>query len=242
MLVLNIKKIMKNKVTVVIFCLISVLVILSIVIYTLSMKLNISRGTNIKNVIERLSGKSNILDMESYYAQLEITVISNKNTNTYSMEEWYKKDIGNKVEYVDSSNFKVSILTLKDKAIIRNENQKNPLMITPYIVKYTNLLSINTFVKIYNESLKEMCCFSANSYEKLDNINMILDNVCKMGEECNCEVYEIVKNVSKIELKLDKKTGQPLTYIVYDNDKKEQISIVYNKFDINAKIEDNIFS
>lgn len=242
MLVLNIKKIMKNKVTVVIFCLISVLVILSIVIYTLSMKLNISRGTNIKNVIERLSGKSNILDMESYYAQLEITVISNKNTNTYSMEEWYKKDIGNKVEYVDSSNFKVSILTLKDKAIIRNENQKNSLMITPYIVKYTNLLSISTFVKIYNESLKEMCCFSANSYEKLDNINMILDNVCKMGEECNCEVYEIVKNVSKIELKLDKKTGQPLTYIVYDNDKKEQISIVYNKFDINAKIEDNIFS
>lgn len=242
MLVLNIKKIMKNKVTVVIFCLISVLVILSIVIYTLSMKLNISRGTNIKNVIERLSGKSNILDMESYYAQLEITVISNKNTNTYSMEEWYKKDVGNKVEYVDSSNFKVSILTLKDKAIIRNENQKNFLMITPYIVKYTNLLSISTFVKIYNESLKEMCCFSANSYEKLDNINMILDNVCKMGEECNCEVYEIVKNVSKIELKLDKKTGQPLTYIVYDNDKKEQISIVYNKFDINAKIEDNIFS
>lgn len=242
MLVLNIKKIMKNKVTVVIFCLISVLVILSIVIYTLSMKLNISRGTNIKNVIERLSGKSNILDMESYYAQLEITVISNKNTNTYSMEEWYKEDVGNKVEYVDSSNFKVSILTLKDKAIIRNENQKNSLMITPYIVKYTNLLSISTFVKIYNESLKEMCCFSANSYEKLDNINMILDNVCKMGEECNCEVYEIVKNVSKIELKLDKKTGQPLTYIVYDNDKKEQISIVYNKFDINAKIEDNIFS
>lgn len=242
MLVLNIKKIMKNKVTVVIFCLISVLVILSIVIYTLSMKLNISRGTNIKNVIERLSGKSNILDMESYYAQLEITVISNKNTNTYSMEEWYKKDVGNKVEYFDSSNFKVSILTLKDKAIIRNENQKNSLMITPYIVKYTNLLSISTFVKIYNESLKEMCCFSANSYEKLDNINMILDNVCKMGEGCNCEVYEIVKNVSKIELKLDKKTGQPLTYIVYDNDKKEQISIVYNKFDINAKIEDNIFS
>lgn len=242
MLVLNIKKIMKNKVTIVMFCLIAVLIILSIVIYTLSMKLNIARGSSIKNVIEHLSGKANILDMDSYYAEFEMTVVSNKNTNTYNMKEWHKKGTGNKVEYVDSNGSKVSIITLNDKAIIQNENQKSSLSITPYIVKYTNLLSISTFVEIYDKSSEKGCCFSANSYEKLDNINMILDNVCKMGEECNCEVHEIVKNVSKIELKLDKKTGTPLTYIVYDNDQKEYISIVYNKFDINVKIEDNVFS
>ncbi len=241
MLVLNIKEIMKNKVTVIIFCLISILVILSIIVYTLSMRLNIARGSSIKNIVEKLSGKSNILDMQSYYAEFEMTVVSNKNTNTYSMKEWYKEDAGSRVEYLDSSESKVIILTLKDKTVIQNENQKNSISITPNVFKYTNLANLSTFVKIYNQSLSKMCCFSANSYEKLDYINMIVDNVCEMGESCNCEEYEIVKNVSKIELKLDKNTGIPVTYIVYNNDKNEWISIVYKKFDINAKIEESVF-
>lgn len=242
MLILNIKKIIKNKMTLVMFCLVSTIIVLSIVVYTLSMKLNISRGTIIKDIIGKMNGKSNVLNMQTYYAEFEMTVISNKNTNTYIMKEWYKNDVGSKVEYTDSSGSKVNIITLKDRAIIQNENQKNKLLITPYVIKYTNLLNLSTFIKIYNNNLKESCCFTANSYEKLENINMILDNTCKMGDNCTCEVHELVKNVSKMELKLDRKTGMPLTYIVYDNDKKESISIVYTRFDMNCKIEDNIFS
>jgi outer membrane lipoprotein-sorting protein len=70
---------------------------------------------------------------------------------------------------------------------------------------------------------------------------MIIDNVCKNIKECNCEYVSIAKNISRAELKLDKNTGLPLTYIIYDNDKKECISIVYNKFDINQDIENSIF-
>ncbi len=241
MLVLNIKNILRNKLTLVLFGLISILVILTIIVYTLAMKSNILRGTKIGDIIGRIGSDNNIINMTSYSAEFEITVKSNKNTNTYTMKEWYKKGIGTKQEYLDSSNNKVTILTLNNKTIIQNENQKNVMVLNEYITKYTNLLSINTFIDIYQKYKEKDCCFDANSYEKVNNIYMILDNSCKMGENCNCDVSEIVKNVSKIELKVDKNTGKPITYIVYDNDKKECISIVYNKFDINAEIKEKEF-
>lgn len=241
MFVLNIKNILKNKLTILFFGIISVLIILSIIIYTLAMKTNILRGTPIGNIIGRIGKDSNVLNMTSYYAEFEITVRSNKNINTYIMNEWYKKDIGTRQEFLDSSNTKVVILTLVNKTIIQNENQKNIMMLDEYITKYTNVLSINTFLNIYSEYKNKKCCFSANSYEKVNNINMILDNTCKMGENCTCSVKDIVEQVSKIELKLDKNSGKPLTYIVYDHNKNECISIVYNKFDINADINDSVF-
>lgn len=241
MLVINVKNILKNKLTIVLFGLISTLVILTIVIYTLAMKSNILRGTKIGDIIGRIGNDNNIMNMSSYSAEFEITVKSNKNTNTYTMKEWYKTGIGTKQEYLDANNSKVTILTLNNKTIIQNENQKNAMVLDEYITKYTNLLSINTFINVYEKYKDKECCFDANSYEKVNNINMILDSVCKMGENCNCDVSEIVKNVSKIELKVDKNTGKPLTYIVYDHNKKECISIVYNKFDINADIKDSTF-
>lgn len=241
MLVLNIKKFLQNKLTLIIFSLIAVLSILSIIIYTLAMRTNILRGTIIDDIIGRIGQKDSIFNMESYYAEFEITVASNKNTNTYKMNEWFKKDIGTKQEYLDSEGSKVDIITTKAKTVIQNENQKNVLKMNPYITSYTNLLSINTFLDIYNKSIEKTCCFTANSYEKVNNINMIIDNTCKNIDKCNCEYLNIVKNVSKVELKLDKNTGLPLTYIVYDNDKKECISIVYNKFEINQDIENKIF-
>jgi len=241
MFVLNIKNILKNKLTVILFGLISTVIILSIIIYTLAMKTNILRGTPIGDIIGKIGKDNNVLNMTSYYAEFEITVKSNKNVNTYVMKEWYKKDVGTKQEYLDSNNDKVTILTLNNKTIIQNENQKNVMVLDENITKYTNLLSINTFLNIYQKYKEQECCFDANSYEKVNDINMILDNVCKMGESCDCDENEVVKHVSKIELKIDKNTGKPLTYIVYDNDKKECISIVYNKFDINADIKESSF-
>ena len=241
MFILNVKKILKNKLTIVIFGLISILVILSILVYTLAMKTNILRGTPIGNIITRIGNNHNVLNMTSYYSEFEITIRSNKNINTYVMKEWYKKDVGTRQEFIDSSNDKVNILTLPEKTIIKNENQKNIMVIDEYITKYTNLLSINTFLNIYEKYKGKECCFDANSYEKVNNINMILDNTCKMGDNCNCDVSAVVKQVSKMELKLDKNTGKPITYIIYSHNKNECISIVYNKFDINANIDENKF-
>ena len=242
MYILNVRKLLKNRLTIVIFSLMSILIILSIIIYTLSMRSNILRGSKIGDIIGRLGKSDNILNMESYYSEFEVTVISNKNTNTYSMKEWYKKGVGNKIEYIDSAKSKVTVITLNDKITIVNENQKNIMMLNSYITTYTNLLSISTFIDIYNQSIEEKCCFNANSYEKVNNINMILDNVCKMGNNCDCMFAEIVQNISKIELKLDKNSGKPLTYIAYDNGKSIKISIVYNKFDINAQVSNSIFN
>ena len=241
MYVVNIKKLLNNKLTLVIFCVIVIVVILSIIIYTLSMKLNILRGTKIGDILSKLGNKNNVLNMESYYAEFELTVISNKNTNTYFIKEWYKKDIGSRLEYLDKNNSKINISIFKDKMIIKNEGQKSIMNISSYLTSYTNVISLSTFVKIYNISVKEKYCFEANSYEKVNEINIVLDNICKNKNECICEDHEIVKQISKMELRIDKNNHMPLTYTLYDNDKKECISIVYNKFDINAKMLDTIF-
>lgn len=242
MLVFNVKKFLENKLTLIIFVLISTLIILSVIIYTLAMKTNILRGTIIEDIIGSVGTKDNIFNMYSYFAEFEITVASNKNTNTYKMKEWYKKDVGTKQEYLDSEGSKVHIITLKNKTVIKNENQKNVLKIDPYLTSYTNLLSINTFLDIYNKAINKPCCFTAASYEKVNNINMIIDNTCKNINECKCDYMNIVKNVSKMQLKLDINTGLPLTYIVYDHNKKECISILYNKFEINKNIDNKMFN
>lgn len=241
MLVLNIKSFLQNKITLIIFILFGVLIILSTIIWTLAMKTNILRGTIIDDIIGKIGEKDSVFNMQSYIADFEITVISNKNTNTYKMNEWYKKDIGTKQEYLDSEGSKVNIVTKDNKTIIKNENQKNILSLNPYLTTYTNLISPKTFLDIYNKSKEKKCCFSAASYEKGNNMNMIIDNICVNVDKCKCEYMNIVKNISKMELKLDKSSGIPLTYIVYDNDKNECISIVYNKFDINQDIDDKIF-
>lgn len=242
MLVFNVKKFLQNKLTLIIFALISILIVLSTIVYTLAARTNILRGTIIDDIIGKIGQESSIFNMDSYYAEFEITIISNKNVNTYKMEEWYKKDVGTKQEYLDSEGAKVHIITLKDKTVIKNENQKNVLKIDPYISSYTNLISINTFLEIYNKSKDNPCCFTAESYEKVNDINMIIDNTCKNIDECKCEYSDIVKSVSKIELKLDINTGLPVTYVIYDHNKKESISIVYNKFEINKNIDNKIFN
>ena len=139
MFVFNIKKFLKNKLTIIFFSLFSILIILSIIIYTLAAKTNILRGTIIQDIIGRVGTKDSIFNMNDYYAEYEVTIVSNKNTNTYSMKEWYKKEAGNKIEYLDSDGSKVNIITKKDKVSIKNENQKNTLILDPYITSYTNV-------------------------------------------------------------------------------------------------------
>ena len=54
MLVFNIKKFLKNKLTIIFFSLFSLLIILSVIIYTLAMKTNILRGTIIQDILGKI--------------------------------------------------------------------------------------------------------------------------------------------------------------------------------------------
>ena len=66
----------------------------------------------------------NTLNISSYYAEYEATVISNKNTNTYFVKEWYKEGSGSRVEYLDSMKNAVTIVTTKEDVYISSENNK----------------------------------------------------------------------------------------------------------------------
>ncbi|MDD2627847.1 MAG: hypothetical protein PHR25_05315 [Clostridia bacterium] len=235
----NFPKLMKSKVTITVFTIIVIVLICTSIFYTICVKTELLNGTPIKNIVNKFEN-NNIFNMNSFYAEYEATIVSNKNQNSYNIKEWYKNDMGTKFEFIDSSGSSINIMFYNNKMLIQNIDQKNEMYIDPYITNATNLISIHTFLEIYNKSTKENCCFTALNYEKAHYITMILENICKK-KNCKCDYKEAFRNISKLELKVNKKTKLPITYIVYNNDKKEIISIVYNKFNINAEINKAIF-
>ena len=70
----------KSKLILVIIC---ILIIISIFIFALNNNKKVESGNNDNN---------QILNMNSYKAQIELTIISNKNTNKYKIIKEYKKD------------------------------------------------------------------------------------------------------------------------------------------------------
>ena len=71
----------KSKLILVIIC---ILIIISIFIFALNNNKKVESGNNDNN---------QILNMNSYKAQIELTVISNKNTNKYIILQMYMKTI-----------------------------------------------------------------------------------------------------------------------------------------------------
>lgn len=236
---LNFQKLMKSKVTITVFTIITIVLISTSIFYTICIKTELLNGTPIRNITNRFEN-NNIFNMNSFYAEYEATIVSNKNQNSYNIKEWHKNNMGTKFEFIDSNGSNIKIIFYNKKMLIQNMDQKNEMYIDQYITNATNLMSIHTFLEIYNKTTKENCCFTALNYEKAHYITMILEKICK-NKNCKCEHKEIIKNTSKLELKVNKKTKLPITYIVYNNDKKETISIVYNKFNINAEIKKTIF-
>ena len=71
-----------------------------------------------------LVARDNTLNISSYYAEYEATVISNKNTNTYFVKEWHKEGSGSRVEYLDAMKNTVTIVTTNEEVYISSETNK----------------------------------------------------------------------------------------------------------------------
>ena len=197
-----------------------------------------------------------LFDFSSYYTKYNVVTYSNKNQNTYIMEEYCKKENSNlKFRFnIISDNTNYSYIVTPDSFSIKSENQINEFNNYNYLQKNTNVLSLATFIEIYltvDNKIKENK-FSNNGVklelEQRDDTasyNIIFESA-KIDE--NDELYKYKEalvngmKVSKLELIVDNKTKLPAEYIVYLESGKAYIDIVYNEFKINPKFEEKVFS
>ena len=144
-------------------------------------------------------------NVNEYEAEIEVTIQSNKTTNTYKMKQIVSKNYsslevlstgkinGLKIEFLEG-RLKIHNTELKVDKIYENYN---PLM--------NNTLFLDTFINKFKES-------NNTTYTEKDNI-----------------VFEVTR-LGK--LYVDMKTAKPVKLEIKDNTKKTNICIKYNSIEI----------
>lgn len=167
------------------------------------------------------------VNITSYYINSNITVNSNKNSDTYIIEEWYKENVGQLFKIKDAVGSTVKYLLKNKHLTVYNEKQKNILEILEYNNQELNILSFNTFVKIYNENILN----KRNDIKVINNKNNTIIYV----------VYNKNIYISSLELRINRKVGKIIDCTIRDIHGKDKIIITYNKVEINKIISDDIF-
>lgn len=199
---------------------------------------------NKKNVIKQ--GKKdadtdiNIFNMQSYYTNYQAVIISNKNTNSYLIDEWYKKNIGYRFDFKDKLGNICTYILTSEGLQIKSNKQNNVFKLENYVSDDMNLLSISSYINIYKSVKSNKCCNieikNINNEKHIEIIYQEKNNsLCEM-----CKIYNKNKYVNSLEIVLDVK-NIPIRYNIKDKNKNERISIIYNKFKINEEIDNNIF-
>ena len=231
----------KKKLWIIIICALVIALVLILTTFFLVMK----ESKTIRNKFS----KESIFNATSYYAEYEVTVFSNKNQNTYNLREWYyKKDdeYRFKIETIgDGNNF--SYFGTNNTLNISANGQINSMNLSNFETKRLNVMSISTFIELYkfiddkisNQTYEyEKCC----KIEERDidgkkiytvDINKNIDQKCAI-----CKTYSDIlisgMKITKFELILDKNTLTPIQYIIYTEDGKSFMDIIYHNFDVNV--------
>lgn len=204
----------------------------------------------LKLPLENILEPKDIFNCKSYYAEYEITEISNKNRNIYVMNETYKKENDNeffKFGYKDVMGNDVTYIVTNDKVKIENSTQLNSYILNSNNFKKTNLFSLATYVNIINNIDSSECkCFILNISEEDDvkKFEIILNKkgctLCK--EDCKCKHSDLFSDGLKIgKLELLVSDNKPLDITVYGLDNNAYINVKYTRFELNNEVSSDIF-
>lgn len=209
----------------------------------ITMKLVLKDNSSLDD-LENISSlkRERIFKATNYNAKYLATVVSNKTTNKYEFEEEYQKneekenfkiitknEIGEKITYEIFDN------TLKISA----DGQISEYMLSDYLVKKTNILSISTFVSLYNDIEKMIKSTNEELNTKIEvetkeerTIYKIIFNGYDSLLANYSDILNGGKKITKMELGVLNSDGKPLFYTVYDENDKAFVDIEYTLFDI----------
>ena len=191
----------KNKLILII---VFIAIIISIFIFELNNNKKVESGNNDNN---------QILNINSYKAQIELTVTSNKNTNKYKIIQEYKKDEYCTQEIVEPENIRgVAIEYTNNTLTLKNTNLNLTNIYEDYKYVAENNLLLNKFVEDFKNS--------ENSRKEESENEITLSSDCKTKEN----KYQVKKR-----LVVDKKTNKPIKLEVQDINQNITAYILYNE-------------
>lgn len=183
-----------------------------LIIIIIFAKNNYKFSKNGNNISNQNNDKicDNILNISSYKATLEVTIKSNKNTNKYILKQTHNLNEETQ-EVLEPESVKGTKTTYNSGKITI---QSSKLNITKSYKDSKNLenndLWLSTFIEEYKNSKKEVI------------------------DENKEKIIKIKNEKRQKELYIDKKTQKPTKLIIYNNNQKEEINIIYNEIEINT--------
>lgn len=215
----NIKNIFKSKwLYLIAFC---VIVVWALVLNFKVQNIVLGKKVNLENV----------LDISRYTAEYDLTVVSNKNVNTYFVKEEYLGDC-HTFSFLDSLNYVTEVTWQNGTVTIKNEKQKNELTFSDVGLNESKL-SLASIIKVYNiiKEKENTCECTSGVYEKENSIFVYLYACGKAQDECCINSVLGDTHFAEIQIEIDKKTGTPCNIFILDEDKNMINGIVYTKFE-----------
>ena len=194
----------KKKICVFLIFLIITLVLIFYIFFNNNTAKNLKIGNNTtsQEIIE------SILNINSYEAEIEVKVESNKNQNIYVIKQNYNGKDNNKQEILEPSNIAgVKIIKEGKKLTLENTNLKLSSIFENYEYISDNNLDLCTFIEDYKKN-------SESNYKENNE--------------------ELIMKTSNKELYIDRKTGKPTKMKIVDTNKKIAVYIVYKEVIINS--------
>ena len=204
-----------------IFCL-----ILTLTISLLSVGCSHRLGDSDMDIYEKIHKHYNKL--ESFSADVDLTVFSNKTENRYFVSQKFKNPNMYFTRVTDEAGtFSVTTVTNQDKTKTVADGSEYSLTVPGS--EYVNLLFINNFLKAYymcEETSISVDSSLTKSDKTLFSISLLNDDLC----------------IKEISLSIDNKTLSPDTLTAYDKDNKKLFVATFSNFIYNDKIDDTIFN
>ncbi len=185
-----------------------------------------------KNMIigNNISSKStqqivdNILNIKSYDSNITVKIISNKNENTYVINQTNIGDRLFKQEILEPENISGTIIMYDNgKLNIKNTKLNLNKIYEDYKYITNNQLLLNSFIEDYKNG-------DITNIEENEN-NIILT------VQTDINKYIVSKN-----LIIDKNTGKPRELQIKDGSQNTLVYILYNRIEVNGIKEDKVLS
>ncbi len=163
--------------------------------------------------------ESNLCQISYYQATIEVTVQSNKNTNTYTLKQEYEKQGEQEIakqEVLLPENLKgVQIIKKQNQLEVKNTTLNLSKIYEKYQDMTKNDLWLDDFLEEYQESVSK-----------------------QRSEEENVVIFQIDPNTSPYQkqkkLYVSKETGKPQKLVVEDMNQKNKVYILYKEIEMRS--------
>ena len=204
----------------------SIIICIILIIFFIKNNYNFSKkGNNISNKSAD-EIKEYILNIDSYQAIAEITIKSNKNQNTYKVEQKYNRENNiYKQEMLEPENIK-GVQFIYDGTTLKVENTKLNLnkIYENYNYIESNELSLASFIEDYKQS-------NEAKYSE-ENGKLILET----------DVKKTNKYVANKKLYINKEKGEIEKLEINDITQNIRVYILYNKIEINTLSKEEVLA